>query len=139
LAQAICDLAVCEDHLVQADKQPTRKTLAAYPVWMEHLVVRPAVLENIPEVASMCHCLWPIANVAEHAKELTALLAGNFPANLAVTVLVAQELGGRLVGFIEVDLRSHADGCDPSRPVAYNRGMVCHAYIQAQTSGRKAR
>jgi aminoglycoside 6'-N-acetyltransferase I len=27
-----------------------------------------------------------------------------------------------LVGFVEVDLRSHADGCNPSQPVGYIEG-----------------
>jgi aminoglycoside 6'-N-acetyltransferase I len=90
--------------------------------WMEDLVVRRAELEDVPEVAKMCHCLWPKASVAEHAKELAALFADNLPGPLPATVFLAEELGGRVVGFIEVDLRSHADGCDPSRPVGYIEG-----------------
>jgi aminoglycoside 6'-N-acetyltransferase I len=89
---------------------------------MEQVVIRRAELRDISELAELFNSLWPKDDVAEHAQELAALLAGNFPETLPVVVLLAQELGGRIVGFIEVDLRSHADGCDPSRPVGYIEG-----------------
>ena len=85
-------------------------------------MVRRAEPEDIQEVAKMCHCLWPTASVAEHAKELAGLVADNFPGTLPGTVLLAGELGGPVMGFIEIDLRSHADGCSPSRPVGYIEG-----------------
>jgi aminoglycoside 6'-N-acetyltransferase I len=46
--------------------------------------------------------------------------------------LVAEAGDGRLVGFLEVGLRSHADGCDPSRPVGFVEGM----YVAADWRGR---
>lgn len=36
--------------------------------------------------------------------------------------LVAEASHRQLVGFLEASLRSHADGCDPSRPVGYIEG-----------------
>lgn len=69
----------------------------------------------------MFHRLWPDVSIDLHASELDSLLAGNFPGNLPGIVFLAEE-SGRPVGFIEVDLRSHADGCDPSRPVGYIEG-----------------
>jgi GNAT superfamily N-acetyltransferase len=41
-----------------------------------------------------------------------------------------------LFGFVEVDLRSHADGCNPSKPVGYIEGYVAEHYRQ-QGVGRK--
>jgi hypothetical protein len=38
---------------------------------------------------------------------------------MPIAVLVAEEGDGSLAGFVEVDLRSHADGCDPAQPVGY--------------------
>ena len=76
----------------------------------------------IREVAEMFNCLWPQASVAEHARELASLLTENIPGRFPDIVLLAEESDGRVVGFIEVDLRSHADGCNPSRPVAYIEG-----------------
>jgi aminoglycoside 6'-N-acetyltransferase I len=105
---------------------------------MEDLVVRRAELEDVPEVANISYCLWPKASVAEHAKELAALLAGNLPGPLPATVLVAEELGGRVVGFIEVDLRSHADGCNLSRPVGYIEAWNVAPRTPAETSRSEA-
>jgi len=41
---------------------------------------------------------------------------------MPLTILVAQVSGGTLVGFVEVDLRSHADGCNPAQAVGYIEG-----------------
>ncbi len=85
-------------------------------------MVRLAESRDVPEVAEMFNYLWPEASAAEHARELASLLAGIFPGTLPSVVFLAEELSGRVLGFIQVDLRSHADGCDPSRPVGYIEG-----------------
>ena len=41
---------------------------------------------------------------------------------MPITVLVAEAENEGVVGFVEVDLRSHADGCDPAQPVGYVEG-----------------
>lgn len=41
---------------------------------------------------------------------------------MPITIFVAVASDGTLAGFVEADLRSHADGCDPSRPVGYVEG-----------------
>jgi len=88
-------------------------------------------------MAKLFHCLWPDGSVAEHAKELAALLAGNFPGPLPGIVLLAEELGNEVVGFIEVNLRSHADGCNPSRPVGYIEGWyVAPAYRRRRVGAK---
>lgn len=89
---------------------------------MEHFVVRRAGPQDREELAELRHCLWPDASVGEHAFELAPLLAGNAPGSLPAIIFLAQAPDGRAVGFIEVDLRSHADGCNPSRPVGYVEG-----------------
>ena len=58
----------------------------------------------------------------EHARELALLLAGQAPGILPATVFLAEGNDDALLGFLEVSLRSHADGCDPSRPVGYVEG-----------------
>ena len=49
-------------------------------------------------------------------------MAGETPGSMPLVNLVAEAPDGKLVGFAEVDLRSHADGCDPARPVGYLEG-----------------
>ena len=97
-----------------------RKTFGK--VGEEHVIVRPALSKDAGVLAEMFHSLWPKTGLAEHARELDSLLAGDFPGTLPGIVLVAEESGGSVIGFVEVDLRSHADGCDPSRPVGYLEG-----------------
>jgi aminoglycoside 6'-N-acetyltransferase I len=104
---------------------------------MEHVVVRRAESKDLPEVVQLFHCLWPMASVAEHAKELAELLVGNFPGPLPGIVLVAEELGDHVVGFIEVDLRSHADGCNPSRPAGYIEGWYVAPTYRRRRVGAK--
>ncbi len=70
----------------------------------------------------MFHALWPDASVEEHARDLGPLLDGKAPGVLPATILVAVSPDGRCVGFVHAGLRSHADGCDPARPVGYLEG-----------------
>jgi aminoglycoside 6'-N-acetyltransferase I len=104
---------------------------------MEHLIVRSAQLDDVPEVARMCHSLWPNASAAEHAEELLTLVGGKSSAPLPATVLLAEDARGHFVGFIEVGLRSHADGCNPSRPSGYIEGWyVTPAYRRKGVGAR---
>jgi aminoglycoside 6'-N-acetyltransferase I len=75
------------------------------------------------QLAAMRALLWPESSFEEQIKELTATLPLN---------LVAEAEEGLLVGFLEVGLRSVADGCDTSRPVGYVEGW----FVQAAHRGR---
>jgi aminoglycoside 6'-N-acetyltransferase I len=50
---------------------------------------------------------------------------------------VAEAADGTLAGFAEVDLRSHADGCDPARPVGYLEGWYVIAAYRRCGLGRR--
>jgi len=39
-----------------------------------------------------------------------------------MVILVSEDQTGALTGFLEVGLRSHADGCDTKRPVGFIEG-----------------
>jgi aminoglycoside 6'-N-acetyltransferase I len=65
--------------------------------------------------------LWPDGFEEEHAAELELILGGTPPSTLPLVTLVA-EVGDSLGGFVEVGLRSHADGCDPRQPVGFIEG-----------------
>lgn len=95
---------------------------------MSDICIRLAQLSDRDQLASMHHALWPQAPAEEHARELTLILQGKPPVTLPLIILVAEVSGGDLAGFLEVDLRSHADGCNPSRPVGYVEGW----YVVAQ-------
>lgn len=86
------------------------------------IVVRQAGAGDVGEVAAMCHSLWPDGSVEEHTQELMPLLLGEWPGTLPGVILVAQQPDGRLAGFIEADLRSHADGCNPSHAAGFIEG-----------------
>lgn len=89
---------------------------------MGDVIIRSAGPEDLAEIAAMCHQLWPDASIEEHAKAFLPLLAGDAPGKLPAIVLIAQQPAGQSVGFVEVGLRSHADGCNASRPVGYIEG-----------------
>jgi GNAT superfamily N-acetyltransferase len=77
-----------------------------------------------PEVLRMRRALWPDCTDAENEAEVRACLGDRSPG--ATTILVAQDDpdgdGAALCGFAECRVRSHADGCDPSRAVGFLEG-----------------
>lgn len=72
----------------------------------------------------MLAALWPQSSTEEHEEELRLLLGGkaDLVLTMALIIFVAEASDGKLVGFLEVDLRSHADGCNPAQPVGYIEG-----------------
>ena len=80
--------------------------------------------------------LWPEASIEEHCKELESVLRFHMYGTLPMTILVSQGEIGALTGFIEVGLRSHADGCDPVRPVGFVEGWFVHEASRKQGIGR---
>ena len=84
-------------------------------------MIRPATAADLEAVTRLCVELWPDAPAAEHRAHAAAIIAGTPPSTLPL-VLVVAEIEGRIVGFIEVGLRSHADGCDPRTPVGFVEG-----------------
>jgi hypothetical protein len=83
--------------------------------------VRPIVAADLDVLAAQRHALWPDGSVEQHRAELRAFLDGKPVSTLPFTVLVACD-GDAISGFVEVGLRSHADGCDPRHPVGFLEG-----------------
>jgi len=81
--------------------------------------------------------LWPESSAEEHGKELLGILDGKGFGTMPLTELVAEETSGALVGFLEVGLRSHADGCDVSRAVGYVEGWYVVESHRKRGIGRK--
>lgn len=83
--------------------------------------VRPATLADLDAVAARFFALWPDGTLEEHRAEAEKILAGAAPSTMPLVIFVA-EVDGAIVGFAEVGLRSHADGCDATRPVGFLEG-----------------
>ena len=88
---------------------------------MSDICIRLAQLSDRDQLVRLHEALWPKTSAEEHARELTLILEGKAPVTMPLIILVA-EASDRIAGFLEVDLRSHADGCNPSRPVGYIEG-----------------
>lgn len=89
------------------------------------VLIRPAELRDRIQLAKLRATLWPTATEDEHARELDQELNGTSYGPYPLACFVAEEAGepARLVGFIEVGLRSHADGCDPRQPCGFVEGL----------------
>ena len=89
---------------------------------MPNFGIRAAQPADRAALAPLLAALWPESPVEEHSQELELILRGKAPGTLPLVIFVAEERDGTLVGFLEAGLRSHAEGCHPSRPVGYVEG-----------------
>jgi aminoglycoside 6'-N-acetyltransferase I len=105
--------------------------------YVPDIFIRRAQLSDCDQLARMCEALWPDASAEEHARELALILEGKPVTTLPLIILVADVGDRMLAGFLEVDLRSHADGCNPSRPVGYIEGWYVAESYRTRGIGRK--
>jgi len=91
---------------------------------MENVQIRPARASDLDQLTHLLEALWPQSPATEHAQELRLILGGktDLLLTMPIKIFVAEGSGGILIGFVEVDLRSHADGCNPAQPVGYVEG-----------------
>jgi aminoglycoside 6'-N-acetyltransferase I len=89
---------------------------------VSNISIRLAQQADRDQLVRMHQALWPNSSAEEHAQELALILNGQAPVTMPLIILVAKAPDGVLAGFLQVDLRSHADGCNPSRPVGYIEG-----------------
>ena len=106
---------------------------------MDNIQIRPAQATDLDQLARLCEALWPKSSADEHTQELRLLLGGKSASVLTMplTIFVAEASDGILVGFLEVDLRSHADGCNPLQPVGYIEGWYVAEDHRHRGVGRK--
>lgn len=102
---------------------------------MRHHAIRQAMPGDEEALVCLRHDLWPDTSVAAHRAEVDAIVAGRPRSTLPLVVFVA-ESEDRLIGFVEVGLRSHADGCDPSRPCGFLEGWYVEPSFQKRGIGR---
>jgi aminoglycoside 6'-N-acetyltransferase I len=91
--------------------------------------------QDAPEIAELCALLWPDVSVEEHLAERQAILASGVCGNLPIAIFIARDESGAMQGFIEVGMRSHADGCDPARPAGYIEGWFVREAVRRQGLG----
>ncbi len=95
--------------------------------------LRPLELKDRRAWADMRAELWPNANAAELAHETVKHFAG---VKAADEVWVAEDVViGRLLGFLELSLRPHAEGC-ASSPVPFIEGWYVIAEARHTGVGR---
>jgi aminoglycoside 6'-N-acetyltransferase I len=99
--------------------------------------IRLAQLADRDQLLHMRQALWPKPSAEEHARELTLILEGKAPVTMPLIILVAEASDRIVAGFLEVDLRSHADGCNPLRPVGYIEGWYVAENYRHRGIGRK--
>jgi aminoglycoside 6'-N-acetyltransferase I len=99
---------------------------------------RHALPADLDVLASFAATLWPDGTTESHAEHFALILRGEPPSTLPLVLFVA-EVEGDLAGFLEVGLRSHADGCDPSHPVAFVEGWFVAETHRARGVGPRAR
>ena len=76
------------------------------------------------------HALWP-GSLSDHEEETRAF----FEKRLKTPVVFVAETNGRIVGFLELDFRKYAPGCQSS-PVAFIEGWYVEPESQGQGIGR---
>jgi aminoglycoside 6'-N-acetyltransferase I len=102
-----------------------------------NICIRLAQPSDRDQLLRLREALWPTVSAEEHARELALILEGRPPVTLPLIILVAEASDRKLAGFLEVDLRSHADGCNPSRPVGYVEGWYVAENHRHSGIGRK--
>ena len=97
--------------------------------------VRLALPSDLSVVADQLFALWPDGSLSEHMTEAAAILTGKPRSTMPLVVFVAEALG-KVVGLVEVGLRSHADGCDARKPVAFIEGWFVEPEHRRSGVGR---
>jgi RimJ/RimL family protein N-acetyltransferase len=96
--------------------------------------IRAARRSDSEALARLRHALWPEASYDEILADMQLMFDG-VASSLPLVDFVAQ-LDTRLIGFVEVGLRSHANHCDPTRPVGFIEGWFVDAGVRQRGIGR---
>lgn len=108
-------------------------------IHVNEVQIRQAHAADLDQLAGLLESLWPESSAEQHAQELRLILGGKAQSvsTTPLIIFVAEAGDSRLIGFLEVDLRSHADGCNPSQPVGYVEGWYVAESHRRQGLGRR--
>jgi len=104
---------------------------------VSQICIRRAQLSDREHLVRMRAALWPDSSDEEHDLEVIAILEGRAALTMPLIILIAETGDRRVVGFMEVDLRSHADGCNPAHPVGYIEGWYVAENYRDQGVGKR--
>jgi aminoglycoside 6'-N-acetyltransferase I len=88
-------------------------------------------------IGEMMASLWPDGTLAEHQSDAAVLIATGMYGTLPGAMLLAEDADGRALGFLQVGLRSHADGCDVGQPVGFIEGWLVEKEMRREGIGEK--
>jgi aminoglycoside 6'-N-acetyltransferase I len=98
--------------------------------------IRIAQQGDLDPLVAMRLLLWPEISHEEESQQTQTLLSTGMSGTLPAAILVAQDGDGSLIGFLEVGLRSHADGCDTAHAVGFVEGWFVDAAHRGRGIGR---
>ncbi len=99
------------------------------------ITVRLGRPEDCQALVPLRAALWPDCPEEEHWSEIEGQLSGAGPYPFPTALFVAVTETGEVIGFLEADLRSHADGCDATCPVGYIEGWYVAEAYRGQRAG----
>jgi aminoglycoside 6'-N-acetyltransferase I len=99
-------------------------------------IIRIAEPRDRDELAAMRLLLWPECLLEEEKFAIDGLLSSEMCGTLPATIFVAEADNGELIGFLDVGLRSHADGCDTRRAVGFVEGWFVREASRNKGAGR---
>jgi aminoglycoside 6'-N-acetyltransferase I len=117
-----------------------RKTASCVNITLENMAISRVRLARDSDrnaLAQMRALLWPDTGAEQHFRELDTILSRPMIGTLSLAILVSEDENGALIGFLEVGLRSHADGCDPARPVGFVEGWFVQEQFRNRGVGRE--
>ena len=97
--------------------------------------IRYAEPADVEELAVLRVALWPKSSLDEQRSEMERFFEEGPITLLPCAIFAAHTPNQSLIGFIEVDLRSHADGCDPRQAVGYVEGWFVSPEYRGQGVG----
>lgn len=100
-------------------------------MWGNRFKIRAVERKDFPEWLRLRECLWDELSEEEHLEEMTEIYQ-NPETQL---VLVAENEGGRLVGFLEASIRPFAEDC-LTENVGYLEGWYVEPAYRRQGLGR---
>jgi aminoglycoside 6'-N-acetyltransferase I len=94
--------------------------------------IRKARTEDLNAVVDLCCLLWPDGTREEHGEEIARMLATGMCGTLPAAIFIVEDG----MGFLQVGLRSHADGCDPAQPVGFIEGLYVREEARKRGTAR---